>query len=64
MTRCSFCNKQTSIVLDCLCKKKFCTSHLQPEIHLCEQLAEFISKDKIHNSKQFIESKKQIVQTI
>ncbi len=35
-SRCSFCNKKLGLMeYTCKCDKKFCISHLQPEIHTC-----------------------------
>lgn len=48
--RCTKCKYKSSIILECKCKKYYCTKHILPEIHECIEL-EKIRRDSYEKNK-------------
>ena len=54
--RCPMCNKKLGLMIfTCQCEKRFCISHVQPELHNCTY---------DHKTKQRQELRKQLPQVV
>lgn len=64
MIRCKQCNKKTSVLLDCKCENKYCTKHIQPEVHQCVKINTFredrkkFLKEKVEKEAEAVSKQK------
>lgn len=59
-SRCDYCRYKTLVILECNCKQKLCTKHIQPEKHQCCKVHDYAKKDRDYISKKIYSEATQV----
>jgi predicted nucleic acid binding AN1-type Zn finger protein len=52
-SKCAFCMKFSSLMVDCKCHNKYCHKHMLPEVHKCVKLCDF-KKEAFDKNKDIL----------